>query len=155
MSPTSLSLGTLAPRSGLAALRTPAGAVSGDAAAKAKRLHEVSTQFESLFLSMLVKEMTDGLSGLFGEGAGSEIYRGLFQSTLGDSLAGKGFGLAAQIEKSLAPAPATSVKGALPIGSLPLTTRVSAAPNRSKLVTSFHTHTTARTAPTPSAGATP
>ncbi|MBI1849934.1 MAG: rod-binding protein [Planctomycetes bacterium] len=150
---TDLNLGTLAPPTGLAAFRAPAGAVKGGAAAKAQRLHEVSTQFESLFLSMLVKEMTAGLTGLFGEGAGSEIYRGLFQSTLGDSLAGKGFGLAAQIEKSLGPPPATIKSGAASHGPLPLTTRFSVPAARP--LTRVDTRAMARTAPTPSAGATP
>jgi Rod binding domain-containing protein len=87
---------------GVSALRRNGAAAAAGLEPKRAGLRDASKQFESVFLSLLVKEMTQGIEGLFGEGAGSEIYRGLFESTMGQSLSGKGFGLAATIENALA-----------------------------------------------------
>jgi flagellar protein FlgJ len=80
--------------------------------ARRARLREAASQFEAIFLSLMVKEMLASTPSLFGEGAGSEVYRGLFETALGQALAGKGFGLAETIEGRLAPVLDGAAKGA-------------------------------------------
>lgn len=50
-----------------------------------------ANKFEELLATMLVKELRKGLGkGLFGEGAGSDIYAGWFDSHIGEALARDG-----------------------------------------------------------------
>ena len=52
---------------------------------------EAAEKFEALLATMLVKELRKGLGkGLFGEGAGSDIYGGWFDRHIGESLAQDG-----------------------------------------------------------------
>jgi Rod binding domain-containing protein len=75
----------------------------------AHSVDEVAKGFESLFVSLVLKEMRQSLGpeGLFG-GDGSDIYGGMFDQYLGQALAQNGgFGLAQQIRRQLAGAPTT------------------------------------------------
>lgn len=60
---------------------------------------DAARQFESLVLSMLVKEMRKTLpEGLFGETPGASVFEGLFDQMMGEELAsGRGLGLADQL----------------------------------------------------------
>ncbi len=52
---------------------------------------EAAKKFESLLATMLVKELRKGLGdGLFGKGAGSDIYAGWFDKNIGEALANDG-----------------------------------------------------------------
>lgn len=52
---------------------------------------EAASKFEALLATMLVKELRKGLGkGLFGEGAGSDIYSGWFDSHIGEALSRDG-----------------------------------------------------------------
>ena len=52
---------------------------------------EAAAKFESLLATMLVKEIRKGMGqGLFGEGAGSDIYSGWFDMHVGETLAKDG-----------------------------------------------------------------
>lgn len=53
--------------------------------------NEAAEKFESLLATMLVKELRKGLGdGLFGKGAGSDIYAGWFDSNIGEALSRDG-----------------------------------------------------------------
>lgn len=53
--------------------------------------NEAAERFESLLATMLVKEMRKTMdNGLFGEGAGSDIYSGWFDNHVGAALAQDG-----------------------------------------------------------------
>ena len=53
--------------------------------------NEAAEKFEALLATMLVKELRKGLGkGLFGEGAGSDIYSGWFDSHIGEALSRDG-----------------------------------------------------------------
>lgn len=59
-----------------------------EAQAKQQQLEKAGSEFESLFMSMLLKEMREiegEESGLFG-GEGSDVYGGLFDLMMGQSL---------------------------------------------------------------------
>ncbi len=69
----------------------------------AKSLDAVATGFESMFMSLVLKEMrqTLGPDGLFGNDS-SDIYGGLFDLYLGQHLAQSGgFGLAQALKRQL------------------------------------------------------
>jgi Rod binding domain-containing protein len=77
--------------------RTRAQALTGESRAElrerleASDLEQVALEFESLFASMLVKEMRKTLSeGLFGEGPGADTYAGWFDEHVGRELAETG-----------------------------------------------------------------
>ena len=66
---------------------------------------KAAQEMEGYFASMLVSEMLKGLAGgsWFGEGAGSDVYDGLFDQMLGNALAeGRGIGLKDGIAAQLA-----------------------------------------------------
>jgi Rod binding domain-containing protein len=70
---------------------------------KQPSLDAVAANFESVFLSMLLKEMRQTLEGgsFFGED-GSDIYGGLFDLYLGQHLAqGRGIGIATMVKRYL------------------------------------------------------
>lgn len=48
---------------------------------------EVGKEFESLFLSLMLKEMRSSLEGGMFQGDGSDVYGGLFDMMMGQSLA--------------------------------------------------------------------
>ena len=65
----------------------------------------VGEQFESLFVSMMLKEMRQSMSedGMFA-GDSSDIYGGLFDMFLGQHIASQGaFGISDLVKQSLAP----------------------------------------------------
>ncbi len=66
---------------------------------------KAAEEMEGYFASMLVSELRKGLAGgsWFGEGAGSDVYDGLFDQMLGNALAeGRGIGLKDGIAAQLA-----------------------------------------------------
>ena len=70
---------------------------------------EAARQMETLFMTMLAKELRRSIpgTGLFGKGPGSQIYEGFFDSAMGEALAlGRGSGLSAAILQTLAGKPA-------------------------------------------------
>lgn len=65
---------------------------------------EAAKKFEGLFASLLVSEMKKTLpsGSFFGGGTGADVYDGLLERHLGESLAeGRGFGLADFVERSM------------------------------------------------------
>lgn len=67
-------------------------------------IESAATQFESLLLTQLVKVMrsTVGEGGLFGDGAGSQMYAHLFDQSFADSMAaGGGLGMRSVLERSM------------------------------------------------------
>lgn len=70
---------------------------------------EVGQQFEKLFSTMLVREMRKSVGslnpegGMFGKGAGSDIYEGWFDEHVGGALASRNaLGLAGMIKANVA-----------------------------------------------------
>ena len=63
-------------------------------------LRRASVQFEALLYKEMLHAMVQGSTqgGFFGEGVGTETWQGLFESSMSDTLAGKGgLGMAEQI----------------------------------------------------------
>jgi Rod binding domain-containing protein len=95
--------GLPAPTEGYSALARP----SGDGLAEEVRgatPAEVGKRFEGLFASLLLSEMKKTLpsGSFFGGGAGSDVYDGMLERTLGERLAeGGGLGVAAFIERTM------------------------------------------------------
>ncbi len=56
------------------------------------RLQKAAADFESIFIAQFLKGMRRSMpeSGLFGKGAGGEIYAGMFEQEIANSIAGKG-----------------------------------------------------------------
>lgn len=78
--------------------------------ADAKSPEKVAQDFESVFASMILKEMRKSLEpgSLFGEDS-SDVYGGLFDQFLGQHISeAGGFGLAKMVRESLDRAPANS-----------------------------------------------
>jgi murein DD-endopeptidase MepM/ murein hydrolase activator NlpD len=100
----------------LALTHGPGGGVEADR----EKLHQAAEALESLIVKQLVKA-TNAFTG--GDGAGSAIRADMFADALADAMVkGGGIGLAAQIERSLAPgeAPAPPSPAALvPASALP------------------------------------
>lgn len=71
---------------------------------------EASRRMESLFLTILIKEMRETLpgDGLFGGLAGSSIFESMFDRALADSMAQRGVGLQGSILESIGAARAAS-----------------------------------------------
>ncbi len=95
---------------GLASLKAEAGANAASA------LHKVAEQFESLFLGMMLKSMRDAKlsEGAFDSDA-TKFYQDLYDEQLSVALShGKGLGIAAMLEKSLAPHAPTARPGTTP-----------------------------------------
>ena len=66
---------------------------------------DVGEQFESIFVSMLLKEMRESMSedGLFA-GDSADVYGGMFDMFLGQHIASQGaFGIAEMINRQLTP----------------------------------------------------
>ena len=84
---------------------------------------QVSTQLQAMFMEILLESMENTVEaedGLFGKGAGSEIYRSLFRKDLALSLTQSvGDGLGTQIEESIEkaskPTPLDEIHESLPI----------------------------------------
>jgi Rod binding domain-containing protein len=71
------------------------------------RLREACSEFEALFINLLLKEMraTVGKSGLMDGGQAEEVYTGMMDTEMARDLAAKGgFGLADILYRQLAPA---------------------------------------------------
>lgn len=65
--------------------------LNGDGPTTEAEIEEAATQMESLFASMLVKEMRGSMSkGFFGDGPGSDIYNEWFDKSIGESIAADG-----------------------------------------------------------------
>ncbi len=64
---------------------------------------ETARQFETLFGVMLVRELRRSMpKGLFGDGAGADVYEGWFDQQLGDALAERdALGIAGMVKTSL------------------------------------------------------
>ncbi|QDT10251.1 rod-binding protein [Planctomycetes bacterium K23_9] len=63
------------------------GAGSLDNKTNAKNIESVGTEFESVFLSMMLKEMRNSLEGGFFGEEGSDTYGGMFDLFIGKELA--------------------------------------------------------------------
>ena len=66
-------------------------------------IREAAEAFEALFLQTLIKKMRESQlqDGLFGEGAGSSVYEGMFDQMLGERLAAESpLGIADSLEAS-------------------------------------------------------
>lgn len=74
--------------------------------AKAKEAHEAAQQFEAIFLRMIVKDMRQNATsmtggGMMGEGVGSDVREGWFDTFMSDHLASTGrVGLADSLYRS-------------------------------------------------------
>jgi len=87
----------------------PAASESDALLASAKRAAErgdageTARQFEQLFGVMLVRELRRSMpDGLFGSGAGADVYEGWFDEQLGGALAGRdALGIAGMVKTSL------------------------------------------------------
>ena len=66
-------------------LSVPSGA--GDGAKSAEQMKELGTQFESVFVSMLLKEMRQSLDEGFFGGEASDSFGGMFDMFIGQHLA--------------------------------------------------------------------
>ncbi|MFT4710710.1 MAG: Rod binding domain-containing protein [Bacteroidia bacterium] len=65
--------------------------LNGDGPTTEAEIEEAATQMESLFASMLVKQMRGSMAkGFFGDGPGSDIYNEWFDKSIGDSIAAEG-----------------------------------------------------------------
>lgn len=66
-------------------------------------IKKAASQFETLFISQLLKEMKKTIpgGGFLPQGLGNDIYESLIESELADSLAQKGIGLAPAFERML------------------------------------------------------
>lgn len=64
---------------------------------------EIAKQFEQIFVQQLLREMSKSLDGgFYGEGSGSHVYQGLFETVLADKIASQnGIGIAPSVEKSM------------------------------------------------------
>lgn len=72
----------------IAGTRQLAAASGARASAAAGRIEEAAQMFESLFATVLVKELRQGLSeGFFGSGPGSDVFEGWLDEHLGTALA--------------------------------------------------------------------
>jgi Rod binding domain-containing protein len=69
---------------------------------------ETAKQFETLFGALLVRELRRSMpQGMFGSGAGADVYEGWFDEHLGNALAERdSLGIARMIESTLARAQA-------------------------------------------------
>ena len=99
----SLPLSSLINTQGLENLKLGAGVQEQAAEAESlqqKRIGEVAEQFETVFMSMILKQMRSSLSeGLF-SGDESDVYGGMFDMYMGQSLAGsRQLGIATAIER--------------------------------------------------------
>ena len=84
------------------------------------KIDDVAEKFEALLSTMLVKEMRKALpNGVFGQGAGADVFEGWFDEHIGNALAkgGDGLDLAGVIKANLGAK--TEVAQALP-SSLPV-----------------------------------
>jgi Rod binding domain-containing protein len=72
-------------------------------AVDAGKAEQAAQAFEKLFASMLVRELSRGLSeGFFGDGPGADTFTGWFEEHLGAALsAGRGLGVAEEVRASL------------------------------------------------------
>jgi flagellar protein FlgJ len=90
-----------------------------------KALQVAATQFEALFMNIILKNMRDSLpkDGLMSSSAGS-TYTGMLDQQLSQQLASRGTGLAdmlvRQLSKNVKPAAGTAAGADLPEGSRPL-----------------------------------
>jgi peptidoglycan hydrolase FlgJ len=68
-----------------------------------KEIEEAANQMESLFASMLVKELRGSMSkGLFGDGPGADVYNEWFDRNMGDAIAADGgLGMAGMLKVQL------------------------------------------------------
>jgi Rod binding domain-containing protein len=81
------------------------------------RLREACSEFEALFINLLLKELraTVGKSGLMDGGRAEEVYTGMMDTEMARDLAAKGgIGLAAILYRQLDPARAESCSVAVP-----------------------------------------
>jgi len=85
---------TADPNAGIERMRR--ASESGDA-------NETARQFETLFSTLLVRELRRSMpQGIFGEGAGAEVYEGWFDEHLGNALAREdALGLAGMVKSSI------------------------------------------------------
>lgn len=75
---------------------------------------DIGQQFESLFVSMLIKEMreTSSEDGMFA-GDSADVYGGLFDTFMGQHIASQGsLGIADMVNRQISPKPATPVESA-------------------------------------------
>ncbi len=68
-----------------------------------KKLRQAAKDFESLFTGMMLKSMTSGTGGMFGnEGLGGEVFESIFENQIASEISnGKGIGIADFIYKKL------------------------------------------------------
>ncbi|MDE0895141.1 MAG: rod-binding protein [Planctomycetota bacterium] len=76
---------------------------AGDGPTTEAEIEDAANQMESLFASMLVKEMRGSMSkGLFGEGPGADIYNEWFDRNMGEAIAADGgLGMAGMLKVQL------------------------------------------------------
>lgn len=95
-------------------VRTAKQTVEGvDGNSAREEIREAGKKMESLFATMLVKEMRQALpEGFFGKGPGADIYEGWLDEHIGKSLTdGRGIGISELLERTLA-AGVTETRGA-------------------------------------------
>lgn len=64
---------------------------------------QVAQDFESVFLTRVVEEMLATSRGMFGDGPGEQMWRGVMARAVADGLAGDGgIGLAPSVERTIA-----------------------------------------------------
>ena len=61
--------------------------LAGRKIASAKEAKSAGKEFESLFLSLMIKQMRSSLEGGFFQGESSDVYGGMFDMMLGQSMA--------------------------------------------------------------------
>lgn len=73
-------------------------------AAEMAKIDETAQEFESVFISEMMKPMFEGIQtdGMFGGGKGEEVFRGMLLQEYGKMMAQNGsFGLADQVKKQM------------------------------------------------------
>ena len=85
------------------ATRSVQSLLNGQGSEQEAEIEEAAKQMESLFASMLVKELRGSMSkGLFGEGPGSDIYNEWFDKNMGEAIASDGgLGMTAMLKVQL------------------------------------------------------
>jgi Rod binding domain-containing protein len=73
------------------AARSVSAVLEGGAGTTETEIEDAARQMESLFASMLVKEMRGSMSkGFFGDGPGSDVYNEWFDKNIGEAIAKDG-----------------------------------------------------------------
>ena len=77
--------------------------MDGEGPTTESEIEDAATQMESLFASMLVKEMRGSMGkGFFGDGPGADVYNEWFDKSIGDSIAAdNGLGMASMLRVQL------------------------------------------------------